>query len=213
MILGIYPNITPRLQSRNNQPNYVTKIDYKAVNAAIPFCSNAKTELIEELLKGPFKSNGSAVDILNRQVFSSKLYQHMDEETGKLFDKIVLKFMDLNNEYGSAISETNSRFKIKAEETGLEINIFNKPSIQIESTGINGSRTVLIQKPLGDNDYYYYYMLRFDKEKKETGDIFKVIKWGDKYKIEYPDDHYTSTAKTPKDIVKECLECFANKVS
>jgi hypothetical protein len=33
MILGITPNITPRLQSKNNQPNYMAKTNYKALGA------------------------------------------------------------------------------------------------------------------------------------------------------------------------------------
>lgn len=39
MILGIYPNFTPRIQSRNTQsgPNYMNKVDYKAANKPVAF--------------------------------------------------------------------------------------------------------------------------------------------------------------------------------
>lgn len=72
MILGIYPNITPNMQTKNNQKPYAPNTNYKAVNKAIPFGMAANTVLDvlsdeeKSLLKLTNRLPEQAQELINR---------------------------------------------------------------------------------------------------------------------------------------------------
>lgn len=78
MILGIYPSVTPRIQTKNNQQSYMPKTNYKAVSSAIPFGMNRRMVLnvLGENEKMLLRFLNDSISEPNKNLIETLLHSH-----------------------------------------------------------------------------------------------------------------------------------------
>lgn len=101
MNLGIYPNITPRLQAKTNQPNYITKPNYKAANNATSF--------------------GGRIDETSRMVNNHLAVSTLGPHTKKLLNDISCRINDAINIITAGVKDGKMPDLKQWEELGLKV--------------------------------------------------------------------------------------------